>query len=330
MSTSSSHATVTYTSISTDNDLPPWSFHLVDVDEPKAPPLPVPTPAYPKYLTSSDDEDGGGKGEGTEMDPINYADDDYEEEEEHLAPADSALPVSDSIPSSEETKPFETDESVATPPPPRSPQTIIPLSHTRLCRARISVRPHTPPSPSTKARIAEYASAPTPPSPPPSPLTQLSFPLLRIPSPPLLLPPTRPLHTSPTYDQIPSPPLPLPSPDRKDSIPEVDMLPQKRTCFTASSHRFKIVESLAVAAAMQNGSALARGVDYGFIDTLDATIEAQIKALHAKVRVLQRQRIDNGDKLTSQIQHEHDIFRELEHTRDAWLQDGPTDTGNSC
>ncbi|GJY75920.1 putative reverse transcriptase domain-containing protein [Tanacetum coccineum] len=44
------------TGIPTDNDLPPWGFHLVEADEPEAPPLPVPTPAYPKYLTSSDDE----------------------------------------------------------------------------------------------------------------------------------------------------------------------------------------------------------------------------------------------------------------------------------
>ncbi|GJV36820.1 hypothetical protein Tco_1409297 [Tanacetum coccineum] len=217
MSTSSSHATLTYTLVPTDNDLPPWGFHLVEADEPEAPPLPVPTPAYPKYLTSSDDEvlaedqplhadalptaDSPGYiadsesikddfEEDPEMDPINYADDDYEEEEEHLAPADSALPVSDSIPSSEETKPFETDESAATPPPPRSPHTVVPFSQTRLRRAHISVRPHTPPSPSTKACIFEYVVAPKPPSPPPSPLSPLSSPLPRIPSPPLLLPPT--------------------------------------------------------------------------------------------------------------------------------------------
>ncbi|GKC48070.1 hypothetical protein Tco_1065792 [Tanacetum coccineum] len=157
MSTSSSHATVTYTSISTDNDLPPWSFHLVDVDEPKAPPSPVPTLAYPKYLTPSDDEvpaedqplhadasptaDSPGYiadselikddfEEDPEIDPIDYADDDYEEEEEHLAPADSALPVSDSIPSFKETKPFETDEFAANPPPPRSPHNVVPFSQT--------------------------------------------------------------------------------------------------------------------------------------------------------------------------------------------------------
>ncbi|GJY79262.1 hypothetical protein Tco_0485063, partial [Tanacetum coccineum] len=45
---------------------------------------------------------------------------DDEEEEEHLDPTDSiaiALPAIDQAPSTEETKPFETDESAATPPP---------------------------------------------------------------------------------------------------------------------------------------------------------------------------------------------------------------------
>ncbi|GJS13094.1 hypothetical protein Tco_0407566 [Tanacetum coccineum] len=206
-----------------------------------------------------------------------------DEEEEHLAPADSALYVPDSVPSSEETEPFETGESAATPPPPRSPHIVIPFSHTRLRRARISVRPHTPPSPSTEARIAEYAAAPTPPSPPLSPLSPLSSPLLRIPSPPLLLPPTRPLHTSTTYARallgyraavIPLLLLPLPSPDRRGAIPEADMPPQKRIYFTALSHRFEIRESSATATARQTGPALAHDVDYGFIDTLDASIRA--------------------------------------------------------
>ncbi|GKG34081.1 hypothetical protein Tco_0434240, partial [Tanacetum coccineum] len=45
--------------------------------------------------------------------------DDDEEEEEHLAPADPVVvPVADHVPSSEETEPFETDESAATPPSP--------------------------------------------------------------------------------------------------------------------------------------------------------------------------------------------------------------------
>ncbi|GJW64944.1 hypothetical protein Tco_1331930 [Tanacetum coccineum] len=64
MSSSSSHATMTYTSISTDSDLPPWGFHLIKPEAPESAPqspeqgplLPVPTPEYPKYLASSDDD----------------------------------------------------------------------------------------------------------------------------------------------------------------------------------------------------------------------------------------------------------------------------------
>ncbi|GKE03200.1 hypothetical protein Tco_1395218 [Tanacetum coccineum] len=66
------------------------------------------------------------------------------------------MPVPDSVPSSEETEPFDTDKSAATPP----------SLHT----------------------IVEYASTPTPPLPPPSSLTPLSSTLLLIPSPPFTLP----------------------------------------------------------------------------------------------------------------------------------------------
>ncbi|GKG38035.1 hypothetical protein Tco_0457258, partial [Tanacetum coccineum] len=75
------------------------------------------------------------------------------EEEEQLAPADSVVPpVVDHVPSFEETELFETDESA---PIPRSPQTIVPFSQTRLCRARKTIRLEPPMSPSIEARIAE-------------------------------------------------------------------------------------------------------------------------------------------------------------------------------
>ncbi|GJX24749.1 putative reverse transcriptase domain-containing protein [Tanacetum coccineum] len=127
-----------------------------------------------------------------EMDPADYAVDEDEEssddeEDEHLAPSDSALPVPDSVPSTEETKPFETDESTATPP---SPHTVVPLSQTGLRRARKTVRPKPPLPASIEALIVEYASAPTPPLPPPYPLSPLSSLLPKIPSPPIVLPPT--------------------------------------------------------------------------------------------------------------------------------------------
>ncbi|GJZ16014.1 hypothetical protein Tco_0551691, partial [Tanacetum coccineum] len=278
-------------------------FHLMDPDEfeaprspEQAPPSPnyVPDPEYPEYLALSNGEIPDPE-EDLEEDPVDYpadkgdddeegeesskddndeeeeaSEDDKDEEEEHLAPADSTiLPAIDPVPSAEETKPFETDE------------------------ARISARPYIPLSPSTKALIVEYASAPTPPLPPPSPLLLLSSPLPRIPSPPLLLPP---LHTSPTYASaplcyraamvhlraaspstyhplhVPSPPLLLPFADYRSDIPEAEIPPRKRVCFTAPTRRFEVRESSTATATRQTGHTLARMVDYRFFDTLDASI----------------------------------------------------------
>ncbi|GKC51706.1 hypothetical protein Tco_1074451 [Tanacetum coccineum] len=227
-----------------------YGFHLLEAyeSEPKvpadapqsleqAPPSPdyVPSPKYPEYLVPFDDEipvkdqplpadaslttlspryvADSDPEEDPEEDPADYpADggvekeeesfedesfDDKKEEEEHLAPADSALYVPNFVPSAKETKPFKTDESTTTPPPPRSPHVVF--------------------------LGLVYASAPTPPLPLPSLLLPLSSSLLL----------------------IPSPPLPLPSPDRK-----------------------------AATAARKTRLVVARGVDYGFIDTLDASILA--------------------------------------------------------
>ncbi|GJU68829.1 hypothetical protein Tco_1255088 [Tanacetum coccineum] len=74
------------------------------------------------YITDEGD-DGNDEDESLEDDDDDEVDieaDDDDEEEEHLAPADStvvALPAADQAPSAKETKPFETDESAATPPP---------------------------------------------------------------------------------------------------------------------------------------------------------------------------------------------------------------------
>ncbi|GKC21236.1 hypothetical protein Tco_1023386 [Tanacetum coccineum] len=74
------------------------------------------------YSTDGED-DGDDKDEPSEEyedDDVNMEADGDEEEEEHLVPADFvvvALPATDQAPSAEETKPLETDESAATPPP---------------------------------------------------------------------------------------------------------------------------------------------------------------------------------------------------------------------
>ncbi|GJW15907.1 putative reverse transcriptase domain-containing protein [Tanacetum coccineum] len=117
-----------------------------------------------------------------------------EKEEEHPASADSttvALPVVDHAPSAEETEPFETDESEATPPPHPAYRVT----------ARISIQDE-PPTPFwSDIKVARLLAIPTP---PPSPLSLWSSSLPQIPSPPLPLilsplPVSSPPPTSPTY-----------------------------------------------------------------------------------------------------------------------------------
>ncbi|GJU22884.1 putative reverse transcriptase domain-containing protein [Tanacetum coccineum] len=62
----------------------------------------------------------------------------------------------------DETEPFEENETAATPPPPRSPQTRVPFSQTHLRRAQKTVRPEPPMPASMEERIAEHAATPIP------------------------------------------------------------------------------------------------------------------------------------------------------------------------
>ncbi|GJW04671.1 hypothetical protein Tco_1563527 [Tanacetum coccineum] len=122
-----------------------------------------------------DDDDESSNDDDDEDKDASKDEDDDEEEEEHLAPADSSgVPIVDPVPSAEDTKAFETDESAPTPP----------------------TSPH---------QIARLFALPTPPS---SPVTPLSSPLPQIPSPPLSvssLPLTLPSPptTRPTYAKAP-------------------------------------------------------------------------------------------------------------------------------
>ncbi|GKD55062.1 hypothetical protein Tco_1288449, partial [Tanacetum coccineum] len=189
--------------------------------------------------------------------------DDNEEEEEHLAMADSSVvPVVDPVPSASDTEAFKTDESA---PTPRSPQ--------------------------TKARIAKYASAPTPPSPVSpwtSPLPQIPSPPLHVSSLPLPLPP--PTVDSPTYVEaplgyraagirltsLPLPPLPAllfisPLVNRKEDIPEAELPPRKRLCLTAPTSRYEVGKNLTAAPRPTGG----HRTDYRFISTTDAEVRCQ-------------------------------------------------------
>nr|GEW50944.1 reverse transcriptase domain-containing protein [Tanacetum cinerariifolium] len=87
----------------------------------------VPESDFEMHSEDDDDEDpvdypaeGGDDGDDEEDDEMDVEADEEEEEEEHPAHADSVVvapTAADQAPSAEETEPFETDESAATPPP---------------------------------------------------------------------------------------------------------------------------------------------------------------------------------------------------------------------
>nr|GFD31570.1 hypothetical protein [Tanacetum cinerariifolium] len=83
---------------------PPSPDYMPGPEEPEQ------APPSPDYIPEDDEDD--------EMDV--EADEEEEEEEEHPAPAHSVVvapTATNQAPSAEETEPFETDESAATPPP---------------------------------------------------------------------------------------------------------------------------------------------------------------------------------------------------------------------
>ncbi|GJZ09062.1 hypothetical protein Tco_0543345 [Tanacetum coccineum] len=271
------------------------------VPGPEHPPSPVevpyiPEPKYPEYLVPSDDEapmedqplpadaspedhadyltDGGDNDDESsdDDDDDDTGDEDEEpfedeEEEEHLAPAVSSdVPITDPVPSAEDTKALETDKAAPTPVP-------SPRWHT----AMMFVRPQTLVPLPSEAEVERLLALPIP---PPSLLTPLSSPLTQIPSPPLPPPPSS-LHLPPpvpTSLPLPLSPLPpllaslfIPPVDRREDTPEAELPPRKRLCLTAPAPRYEVGESLTVAPRSTGGY----GADYGFIGTVDAEVRRQ-------------------------------------------------------
>ncbi|GKF17522.1 hypothetical protein Tco_0062440 [Tanacetum coccineum] len=199
---------------------PPSPDYVPGPEEPEqAPPSPVylpyvPEPVYPEYIPPEDDVLPAEEQplprrrmrriqptillteETTGMMRSHLDDDDdvedEEEEEEHLAPIDPAtvtFPVDQDL-FDEETEPFETDKSAATPPSPPHP--------TYRVTARMSIRPQAPAPFLSEEDAERFLVLPTPPL---SPLSPYSSPLPQIPSPPLLIP--SPPPNSPTYIEAP-------------------------------------------------------------------------------------------------------------------------------
>ncbi|GKD80326.1 hypothetical protein Tco_1342947, partial [Tanacetum coccineum] len=262
--------------------------------------------------------DGGDDGDDEEGSSEDDKDDDMDieaddEEEEHIAPADSvvvALPTTDQALSAEETEPFETDESPATPPPYLAYRVT----------ARISIPAPVPTPLWSDVEVTRLLAISTPPS---SPLSPRSSPLPHIPSPLLPLsppspvlspsPPPSPIHSlgyrakmiqmraeaASTSHSLPLPPPFILSPARPDvpllgippslpkSVPTSSpplllpsasrredrpevTLPPRKRLGIALGPGYEVRESSSAAAARSAGGLRA---DYGFI----ATIYMEIK-----------------------------------------------------
>nr|GFA33964.1 hypothetical protein [Tanacetum cinerariifolium] len=280
--------------------------HVLPDEEHPLPPVVSPTTESPEYVAESDPEEDPKEYEDDESEdgPIDYpmdvgddddgdssrddADDEDEkdeEEEEHLSLTNSAVVV-------------PTIELVA---PPEGTEPVIPPPSTDIAitRARITVWFQASISLPSEAEVERLLAMLTP---PPSPLTSLSPPsigerLARCTapsahsSPPPIPSPLLPSFRCPTQIQtlrmastyalidavtivLPSPPLPpplciLPHVDRRDDTLEIDMPPRKRSCLFTLGSRYEIGES---STARPTGG---RGIDYGFVSTLDAEARRQ-------------------------------------------------------
>nr|GEV10293.1 hypothetical protein [Tanacetum cinerariifolium] len=255
--------------------------YVLPAEEQPLPPIVSPTPESPGYVVESDPEedpeeyedgeledspvdypmDGGDDGDDDDdnlsRDDVDDEDKDEEDEkEEHLASADSTVVV----PIVKPVSPHEGTEPVI--PPPSTDITTT--------RARITVKLQASISFPPEAEVERLLAMLTP---PPSLLTSLSPPsagerLARCTTPSAHSSPPLALIDAVTA-ALPSHPLPpplyIPPPiDRRDDIPETELPPSKKSCLFALCPRYEVGES---STARPTGG---RGIDYGFVSTLDA------------------------------------------------------------
>ncbi|GKB31733.1 hypothetical protein Tco_0871134, partial [Tanacetum coccineum] len=261
-----------------DDHEPLEDEHEFPAEEQPLPPVDSPTVESPKYVTESDPKEDPEEYEDdeTEDGPVDYPmdggdtgddddgdssrddadgededdedEEDEEEEEEHLAPANSTIPqTSISLPPEAEVERL----LAMTTPSPSPPISLSP--------------------PSTGERLARCTAPPAHSSPLPMP-----SPLLPSFGCPTQIQTLRIASTQALIDAItaalPSPPLPplppslyIPPPiDRRDDIPEFKQPPRKRLCLSTLGSRYEVKESST--ARPTRG----RGIDYGFVSTVDA------------------------------------------------------------
>ncbi|GJT75817.1 hypothetical protein Tco_1042542 [Tanacetum coccineum] len=290
--------------------------HELPAEEQPLPPVDSPTAESPGYVTESDPEEDPEEYEDdeTEDGPVDYPmdggddgddddgdssrddaddededeDEEDEEEEEHLAPADSAVVV-------------PTDEPVS---PPEGTEPVIPPPSTDITiGARITVRPQASISLPPEAEVERLLAMTTP---SPSPPISLSPPsagerLARCTAPPA--------HSSPP--PVPSPLLPssgCPTQIQTLRIASTQALIDAVTAalpsppLTSTSTIFIHTPLLTSSTARPTGG---RGVDYGFVSTVDA--EAR------------RQGISEVGAFELQEHDSQDLYALLENAQDSGL-----------
>nr|GEV95796.1 hypothetical protein [Tanacetum cinerariifolium] len=279
------------------------------------------------YSTSRGDDDGDDLSEDDADDEDEEeSSDSEEEEEEHLAPTVPAPALHSSISASEDsdqTEPFEEGETTATPPP----------SAYRVT-ARISVRPHIHmPFPSEASMVLMRSAAPstfilaplsrTPPigTPPllPIPLPTSSFPL------PLLLPSTSCREGIPEADMPLQKKARFTTPTGGYEVGESSVAAaarQIRPALTVDDSRradvrlidrlrrerryFRTLSTTYAQEVAHSRDYCTQIMDYcQSREVHTSTLVTQIEALQRDVSTLQGQQIDDGDRLTRHIQHEH-------------------------
>nr|GEX24261.1 putative reverse transcriptase domain-containing protein [Tanacetum cinerariifolium] len=245
-------------------------------------------------LTYINDGDDLSKDDADDEDEEESSDSE-EEEEEHLALTVPAPALRSSISASEDsdqTKPFVEGETAATPPPfAYLSSTSYPLPPFLMPLPIFTPLPPPPPIilPRTRESMVLIRSA--------APSTFILAPLSRTPP---LLPIPLPTSSFPL-------PLLLPSTSCREGILEANMPLRKRTRFTTPTGGYEVGESSVVTAARQIRPALtvddSRRTEDGLIGRLRR--ERRYFRTLSTTYAQEGQQIDDGDRLTRHIQHEH-------------------------
>nr|GEW96658.1 putative reverse transcriptase domain-containing protein [Tanacetum cinerariifolium] len=346
-----SHATITYTSMSS-YEVIVNGYYGMPMDPLDPYPLPAdvsPIAESPGYITESEPEiepeEEDGDDEKSEEDSIDYptngGDNDADDDGNDLLEDDADDEEEEySVSASEKTEPFKEGETTATPPP-----------FGYRVAARISVQPHILMPFCSESEVERLLAIPTPPLSLVSP-TSYPLPPFLMPLPIFTLLPTSsfplPLSLPSTSgsESIPEADIPLwkrarfTTPTGGYEVGEsfvVAAARQIRPALTIADRRraddrligrlrrerryFCTLSTTYVQEVAHSRDYCTQIMDYcRSREVYTSTLVSQIEALQRDVSTLQRQHIDDEDRLTRHIQHEHtqrDVAPEDGDTRDA-------------